>query len=209
MPQAVVHTIMKPEELEAFRPKLRVGELKEGYVLHWQVLQAACLPQPRLYPRRTLKALTDSTAPTTATQARNAAGEFVTVGVEKFKLWWYVILRALREYCSNHKGLDEGWETRWADRLRKRNRDYMKLPTGFLAMWYTATAQFIAWFLDRTLPKQVSEPSRVWVLECATQPLEFLLRGAPGDWYWRIRAWNGQRLCTVLEGEPQSQCCLG
>lgn len=32
---------MKPEELEAFRPKLRVGELKEGYVLHWQVLQHA------------------------------------------------------------------------------------------------------------------------------------------------------------------------
>lgn len=122
-----------------------------------------------------MKALTASTAPVTTTQARNAAGEFVTVGVEKFKLWWYVILRALREYCSNHKGLDEGWETRWADRLRKRNRDYMKLPTGFLAMWYTATAQFIAWFLDRKLPKQVSEPSCGWVLGCATQPLEFLL----------------------------------
>mgnify|MGYP006902754096 CR=1 FL=1 len=47
---------------------------------------------------------------------------------------------------------------RWKTRLCKRNKDYMKLPDPYLAMWYHETCKFAAWAIQRGVTRTAIMP---------------------------------------------------
>lgn len=72
---------------------------------------------------------------------------FKTVAMEKYKLWWYIIIRVIREFL---RGLDESnsaWKTKLVGRIKKRNDDFMFMPGKLFDAWCTLAIQFIDWFL--------------------------------------------------------------
>ena len=148
----VPFTVYTPEELEATREKLRMGEFKEGFVIHWQKRDPStgryvAVWRPCHGDRCTLF------SPHVLLVRR-----YTTLGVEKFKQWWYVILRCQREFLCGKTGMTEGWAERWQNRLRKRNSQYMKLPGALLAMWYQVTLAFGRWAIRNEVTRTAIMP---------------------------------------------------
>jgi len=50
--------------------------------------------------------------------------------VEKYKLWWYIILRVIRQFVMSHDL--KSWRNVLENRLRQRNRDFMLMPEPLL-----------------------------------------------------------------------------
>lgn len=82
-------------------------------------------------------------------------GKVTVIEIEKFKTWWYVFVRMLRQFIDSRNGLDYGWELRLAVRFMKRNTDYMKLPDKALLVWYKMAHGFIDWFLQKGFDKSI------------------------------------------------------
>ena len=74
-------------------------------------------------------------------------GKIITVGMEKFKTWWYVFIRLIREFINSKYGLEEGWAVRLLERMLTRNQNYMKLSDTVVHQWYLFGCNFITWFL--------------------------------------------------------------
>jgi hypothetical protein len=73
---------------------------------------------------------------------------YLTVAMEKFKTWWYVIIRMVREFLNNKHGTDQGWQVALLKRMIKRNKNYMKLDNRYIWLWYELSCKFIDWFID-------------------------------------------------------------
>lgn len=82
-------------------------------------------------------------------QMKNRNGSFKTIAVEKYKLWWYIVLRLLREFMRGRGNLDRSWENKLWKRLQIRNKDYMKMPPAMLEDWYNLSCDFIEWFFKK------------------------------------------------------------
>ncbi len=79
-------------------------------------------------------------------------GQRVTIGVEKLKTWWYIILRMLREIIRGSAkggGLANIYEIRIKKTILKRNQDFMKLPEGCLFLWSELCCAFCRWFVNK------------------------------------------------------------
>lgn len=74
-----------------------------------------------------------------------------TVSLEKYKTWWYVIIRMLREFIKN--GIKNGWGNSWQQRFNKRNDEYMHLPENFKNSWKMLTRDFIEYFILKSYQK--------------------------------------------------------
>ena len=72
-----------------------------------------------------------------------------TVSLEKYKTWWYVIIRMLREFIKGRNSLTDGWQARWQNLLDKRNAEYMQLSENYKSAWYNLTSEFIKWFISK------------------------------------------------------------
>jgi hypothetical protein len=75
-----------------------------------------------------------------------------TVGVEKLKTWWYVILRMLREIIrgsAKSGNLRDVYEIKIQKTILKRNQDFMNLPDGFILIWSQLCCEFCKWFLKK------------------------------------------------------------
>lgn len=76
----------------------------------------------------------------------------LTVGVEKLKTWWYVIIRMLREIIrgsAKSGNLRDIYEIKIQKTILKRNQDFMRLPDGFIFIWSQLCCQFCQWFLKK------------------------------------------------------------
>lgn len=78
-----------------------------------------------------------------------------TVSLEKYKTWWYVMIRMLREFIRSKYGLEPEWETRWLKRIDQRDEQYMKLPSDFKDAWYKLTCDYINWFISKKYTKDI------------------------------------------------------
>ena len=74
--------------------------------------------------------------------------EMETVGMEKYKTWWYVLIRVVREFMKSRQ-FNQNWKSNLAQKLLTRNTDYMKLPDGVLFLWFELFVKFISWFLEK------------------------------------------------------------
>lgn len=73
---------------------------------------------------------------------------YSTVTMEKFKTWWYVIIRMVREFLKGKYGTDQGWQVELLKRMIRRNQDYMRLDNRYIWLWYELSCKFINWFID-------------------------------------------------------------
>ncbi len=77
------------------------------------------------------------------------SGSHKTVGVEKLKTWWYIVVRMLREIIRGTKDLKNDYELKVKKTLLKRNTDFMKLPDGMLLLWSNLCCEFCKWFIEK------------------------------------------------------------
>ena len=77
--------------------------------------------------------------------------EWRTISLEKYKTWWYVIIRMLREFIKN--GIKNGWAKSWLERFNKRNDEYMHLAGKFKENWSQLTCDFIEYFILKSYQK--------------------------------------------------------
>jgi hypothetical protein len=71
--------------------------------------------------------------------------EWLTVSLEKFKTWWYVIIRMLREFLKS-KNISNN---NWTQKFYKRNKEYMKMNQQYAEQWHILTLQFLNWFRQK------------------------------------------------------------
>jgi hypothetical protein len=77
-------------------------------------------------------------------------GKWNTYAFEKFKTFWYSLIRAMREWTKNiaSKKLDLITELpKLAKRIDTHDSNWMSLPAKYKASWITSTANFIKWFV--------------------------------------------------------------
>jgi hypothetical protein len=70
-----------------------------------------------------------------------------SIGVEKFKTWWYIILRVIRQIILNPKN-SENFDFAIRKTLLKRNRDFMHLPEGYIFLWHGIGVNFCKWMVE-------------------------------------------------------------
>ena len=78
-------------------------------------------------------------------------GKWNTYALEKFKTFWYSLIRAMREWMKNVdvKKLDLITELpKLAKRIDTHDSNWMSLPAKYKASWITSTANFIKWFVN-------------------------------------------------------------
>jgi len=73
-----------------------------------------------------------------------------SVGVEKFKTWWYIILRVIRQIIINqvHSSGKANWSDVILRTLLKRNESFMHLPMGYLMKWHRLGVRFCEWLSE-------------------------------------------------------------
>ncbi|MES1922572.1 hypothetical protein MHBO_004086 [Bonamia ostreae] len=90
-------------------------------------------------------------------QIKSGRGGYVTIGVEKHKIWWYIVLRLLREFMRHRRNV---FSRRWSEnlwtRLEDRNKSYMDMSAGMLRKWYKLLCKFVRWFFDRKYEKHMN-----------------------------------------------------
>eukprot|EP01083_Nonionella_stella_P154097 496057_1 len=75
-------------------------------------------------------------------------GLYTTIAVEKYKLWWYIVIRLLREFMRGKENLN-GFESKLWQRLKRRNSDYMQMSPERLQGWKALCVAFIKWFIQK------------------------------------------------------------
>lgn len=73
-----------------------------------------------------------------------------SIEMEKFKSWWYVVLRVLRTLILN-KGdtFFTNYKLFIKERLKERNKDFMKLHDSTLRKWFDLCVKFTEWFISK------------------------------------------------------------
>jgi len=85
-----------------------------------------------------------------------------TLEMEKFKCWWYVILRVLRTLILNKKtNFLKNYKTLLKKRLAERNKSFMHMSKKTLAQWHDLCCAFMDWFLLKKY-----DPNIVDINEC-------------------------------------------
>lgn len=77
-----------------------------------------------------------------------------TISLEKYKTWWYVMIRMLRGFISSKYGLDTNWQTKWLYCIDQRNKKYMQFPSDYKDAWYNLTCKYIDWFITKKYTKE-------------------------------------------------------
>lgn len=73
-----------------------------------------------------------------------------SIEMEKFKSWWYIVLRVLRTLILNKKDtFFSNYKLYIKERLKERNKDFMKLPDATLKKWYELCVRFTEWFISK------------------------------------------------------------
>lgn len=120
LPTVNVDIVSKSDFTPEFQHSLRWQHNVEGYVIHWQKL----------------------------IKDEKLGDVYSTVAMEKFKTWWYVIIRMVREFLKGKYGTDQGWQVELLKRMIRRNQDYMRLDSRYIWLWYELSCKFINWFID-------------------------------------------------------------
>lgn len=168
--------VLTPSEYRRQHSTLRGGRNSEGWVLHWQTGSPdAAAPAAGTGELSDIPALPQSHG-------------FLTVGVEKHKTLWYIIIRSLREYLKSKDSRGADREAVWRKRLKKRNTQVLKMPGGMLWLWYEITIQFIRWFTASSL-----EPGELFFGEEST--------GMGNVWASFIVDFRRRRAASAAEAE--------
>lgn len=71
-----------------------------------------------------------------------------TIGIQKYKTWWYIVIRVVREYLKNNfkTRVPDRWEVVLYSRLLSRNRSFMAMPNKLLMAWTNLVIKFVKWF---------------------------------------------------------------
>lgn len=88
-------------------------------------------------------------------QRRNGK-RFETIAVEKYKIWWYIVLRILREFMRREQNIRRrNWPSKLWLRLKDRNVSYMKMSEELLQKWYRLLCKFVEWFFAKKYDRYV------------------------------------------------------
>ncbi|MES1917074.1 MAG: hypothetical protein MHM6MM_008834, partial [Cercozoa sp. M6MM] len=116
----VIRVVVRtPEDMRRHKMRLRTGRGLEGFVLHWQC------------------------------EVPDHPGRFRTVAVEKFKTWWYVIVRVIRQFLLDKNQHGSNWESKMLRRFLARNEGFLHLPEGMLKLWLDLGLRFVDWFVQK------------------------------------------------------------
>jgi hypothetical protein len=77
--------------------------------------------------------------------------------IAKYKTWWYIVIRAIREHMmSNYgAGLPSGWKITLSSKLVAKNRSYMEMPGPLINAWINLAIGFIGWFFKKRMSVSV------------------------------------------------------
>lgn len=82
-------------------------------------------------------------------------GEFVVIKMEKFKTYWYILLRMLREYMKNYQNVDGVRAITFEKKICTARQSFMNITDEFAQFWIKLTGEFIKWFDENSNVKDL------------------------------------------------------